>query len=234
MSVLLNFSNSSIWENECWFYLHTPNTSFLSFSPEPPPPPPPLLSSLPSFTVPLCECIGEIVMQGRAGGRGGMLCKAAQNSCCVTLTIYAIIPQFHRAILQIPSLYTVCKTFRYRNFSLTSSFSSCTLLPLCLPPLINLFFLPFNSLQPPVEAIYSLHLIFLLPTLSSSAYFLQFCPLPNFLFNPPFLFLYLLSREDLGKCLMDGNKWAKEWAIVRCCTFMQMPQFSCFLLSQQS
>lgn len=117
-----------------------------------------------------------------------------------------------RASLRFPPycFRHLCTDARY--FSHAHSFLSSSSRPLhlslfCLSqPLINFSF-PLFTLQPPVEALHSLHLIFLKPTLSVSFNFLQFDPLLVFFSlihpsaPPPFF-----PHGIWTKCLMSCNK----------------------------
>lgn len=223
----------------------TPNTSFLSFLW-------PLYTTLlllllllpcspPTLHSPVLfvSVFGDIVMQkeGERSSTKQLLLNPRHHP--LSHRPYNPVFRFTHFILSL--VFGKRSTSHPRTFLTIKPFSSfpapLPLHPHQLPqPLINFSFLPFISFQPPVVALHSLHLIFLLPTLSisSSTNFLQFYPLLFFLSNPSFCFSFFFPERIWAKCLMGCNKWAKEWAVVRWCTFMQTPNTNspdCFILS---
>ena len=226
-TLLQNFSKSSIWENECRFYLYAPPNTFFSFFYNPWTSP---SSSLPpSLHSPLLFVSVPVILWCRveAGRRGAKLCRERQhkNSCCCTFSVRRA-PDYSTMFLRLvgtgtggPSHPHPFFSFFIFLFSYTASSPAPTANKLLLSAIL--------SPPPPQSPVEALHLIFLWPALSSSTppTFYNPAPLPRLsTLIPPSVFFPPFFPEGIwAKCLMGCNKWAKGWAVVRCYTSRQTP-----------
>lgn len=145
----------------------------------------------------LCECTGDIVVQGGAAWRGGGSEWAGQNDCWWTCSIHPdCLWELH--ILTKLSLRCQWKLLLILSF-MQSVFPPQYYRPFPNPPTI--------CRQPPVEALHSLHLCIH-----------SLLPLPGILSKSLLRFFFFFPRENLGK-VYNG---LKECVVIWCCTLTQM------------